>query len=180
VPVPLSAREVTMFYEGISNEVLWAICHDRLDQLPLRMDGWEEYEAVNARFADVVASHYQPGDVIWVHDYQLMRLPALLRERLPGARIGFFLHVPFPNPEIFFTLPTRRWLVDGMLGADVVAFHTRRYRGHFTAALRRLLGVEAEPDGTVAIGERRIRLGVYPVGVDASAFARQAVVRSKN
>ena len=64
-----------------------------------------------------------PGDFVWVHDYHLMRVPALLRQRIPDARIGFFLHIPFPNPEIFFTLPTRRWLVEGMLGADLI--------GHF-------------------------------------------------
>lgn len=177
VPVALTETEVKVFYEEISNAVLWAICHDRIDRLPLRVTGWDVYEQANARFADVVAAHWRPGDTIWVHDYQLLRLPALLRERLPGARIGFFLHIPFPNPEIFFTLSTRRWLVEGMLGADLIGFHTRRYRGHFTAALRRLFGIEMDSSEHVTYGGRRIRLGVFPMGVDATDFANRSTAR---
>jgi trehalose 6-phosphate synthase/phosphatase len=177
VPIALDAREVGLFYEQISNEVLWPICHDRIDRLPLLVDGWEVYESVNARFADAVAERHQPGDVVWVHDYQLLRVPALLRERLPDAQIGFFLHVPFPNPEIFFTLPTRHWLVEGMMGADLIGFHTRRYHGHFRAALRRLFSVEADSAGIVRWRSRRVKLGVFPIGVDAVDFAHRAAAR---
>lgn len=174
VPISLDANEEEVFYERISNAVLWPICHDRIDRLPLHLDGWEVYESVNARFADTVAEHYRPGDMVWVHDYQLLRVPALLRQRIPDARIGFFLHVPFPNPEIFFTLPARRWLVEGMLGADLVAFHTRRYHGHFRAALRRLFSLEADAGGVVDWRSRRVRLGVFPMGVDAADFAQRS------
>jgi trehalose 6-phosphate synthase/phosphatase len=177
VPVDLSAHEIEVFYGEISNAVLWAICHDRIDRLPVRVAGWETYEAANARFADAVAEQWRPGDMIWVHDYQLLRVPALLRERLPEARIGFFLHIPFPNPEVFFTLSTRTWLVEGMLGADLVGFHTRRYRGHFTAALRRLLGIEMDADEHISYGGRRIRLGIFPMGVDAADFASRSASR---
>ena len=177
VPISLDAREVALFYEQISNAVLWPICHDRIDRLPLYVDGWDVYEAVNARFADAVAEHYQPGDVVWVHDYQLLRVPALLRERIPDALIGFFLHVPFPNPEIFFTLPTRHWLVEGMMGADLVGFHTRRYHGHFRAALRRLFSVEADAAGVTRWRSRCVKLGVFPISVDAADFARRAAAR---
>lgn len=176
-PLLLDAEEVRVFYERLGNAVLWPLCHDRLDQLPLQVDGWNVYERVNARFADAVADVYRPGDLVWIHDYHLLRLPLLLRQRLPNARIGFFLHVPFPNPEIFFALPERRWLVEGMLGADVVAFHTRRYRGHFTAALRRLLGEEMDADGTVRHAGRRVTLGICPMGIDAGAIAARAVDR---
>jgi trehalose 6-phosphate synthase/phosphatase len=174
VPIDLSAEEVDVFYGRISNAVLWPLCHDRLDRLPLRVTGWDVYEKANARFADAVAEVWRPGDLVWVHDYQLLRVPRLLRERVPEARIGFFLHIPFPNPEIFFALPTRRWLVEGMLGADIIGFHTRRYRGHFTAALRRLLSIEAAGAGTFTWDGREITLGVYPMGVDASTIAEQA------
>jgi trehalose 6-phosphate synthase/phosphatase len=109
-----------------------------------------------------------------VHDYQLLRVPALLRERIPDARIGFFLHVPFPNPEIFFTLPNRHWLVEGMMGADLVGFHTRRYHGHFRAALRRLFSVEADNTGTVRWRSRRVKLGMFPISIDAADFASRA------
>ena len=174
VSVSLDAREVMLFYEQISNAVLWPICHDRIDRLPLRVDGWDVYETVNARFADAVAEHYRPGDLVWIHDYQLLRVPALVRERIPDARIGFFLHVPFPNPEIFFTLPNRHSLVEGMMGADLVGFHTRRYHGHFRAALRRLFSVEADSAGVARWHSRRVKLGVFPISVDASDFARRA------
>ena len=177
IPICLEAREVSLFYEQISNGVLWPICHDRIDRLPLYVDGWDVYESVNARFADAVAEHYQPGDVVWVHDYQLLRVPALVRERIPDARVGFFLHVPFPNPEIFFTLPTRHWLVEGMMGADLVGFHTRRYHGHFRAALRRLFSVEADNAGIVRWRSRRVKIGVFPISVDAADFARRAAAQ---
>jgi trehalose 6-phosphate synthase/phosphatase len=177
VPVPVSRKEVKVFYDHIANGVLWPICHDRLDSLPLRITGWDVYERVNERFADVVAEHYRQGDLIWVHDYQLMRLPALLRQRFPSARIGFFMHVPFPNPEIFFTLPVRKWLVEGMLGADVIGFHTRRFRGHFTAALRRLFGIEMDADATIRHGGRRVDLGIFPISVDAADIGLRASER---
>jgi trehalose 6-phosphate synthase/phosphatase len=174
VPLELDAREEQIFYERIANGVLWPTFHDRVDRLPLRVEGWDVYDAVNARFADAVAEHYRPGDVVWVHDYQLLRVPALVRERLPEARVGFFLHIPFPNPEIYFALSTRAWLVEGIMGADLVGFHTRRYQGHFRAALRRLFGVEMDAAGYVPWGARRVRLGVFPIGVDAAALAERA------
>lgn len=180
VDVPIPAEEQRIFYDEVSNGVLWPICHDRLDQLPLNVGGWDVYERVNRRFAETVVAQYRDGDTIWVHDYQLMRVPAMLREMLPDARIGFFLHVPFPNPEIFFALPTRRWLVEGLLGADLIGFHTRRWRGHFTAALRRLLGVEMDADSTIRWQSRRVQLGIYPMGIDAAHIASVALSSEVN
>ena len=173
VRVELTPEEVSVYYDRIANSVLWPVCHDRLDQLPLRVEGWDVYESVNARFADAVAAVWQPGDRIWVHDYHLMRAPTLIRERIPSARIGFFLHIPFPTPEIFFALARRRWLVSGMLGADLIGFHTRRHRGHFAAAVHRLLGTNAHGNEFEHLG-RRVRMGVFPMGVDAGDFARRA------
>ena len=174
LPVPLSKQEHAIFYEHISNAVLWPICHDRIDRLPLYVQGWEVYEAVNRKFADAVVSQWHDGDTIWVHDYHLLRAPALIRQQIPDALIGFFLHVPFPNPELFFTLPTRSWLLEGMMGADLVGFHTRRYRGHFTAALRRLFGLEMDVQQQVSWRDRSVRLGVFPMGVDAADIAERA------
>jgi len=176
VEVPLSADEVSVYYEHIANGVLWPIFHDQLERLPNVIEGWDVYESVNARYADMIAACARPGDTIWIHDFQLMRVPALLRERLPGVRIGFFLHIPFPNPEIFFALPRRQWLVEGMLGADLIGFHTRRYRGHFTAALRRLLGIEMYKDA-IAYDGRRIGLGIFPMGIDGESFASRSSER---
>jgi trehalose 6-phosphate synthase/phosphatase len=179
VPIALSPKEITVFYEEISNAVLWPLCHDRIDHLPLHMVGWDVYEEVNERYADAVATMWRPGDAIWVHDYQLFRVPLLLRRKLPDARIGFFLHVPFPNPEIFFTLPVRRWLVEGMLGADLIGFHTRRYRGHFTGALRRLFNIELDAStSNFGYDGRRVTLGAFPMGIDAEDFAERATRRA--
>jgi trehalose 6-phosphate synthase/phosphatase len=172
--VTLDAKDARTFYGTLSNGILWPLFHDRLDRLPLDLGGWDAYERVNERFAETVAELWQPGDLVWIHDYHLMRLPALLRKRIPDARIGFFLHTPFPNPEMFLVLPTRRWLVEGMLGADVIGFHTRRYRGHFTAALRRLLGMEMDADAHVRHDDRVIQLGIFPIGIDAEDFNRRS------
>ena len=174
IGVGIDSADARQFYARLCNGILWPLFHDRLDRLPLDLDGWGAYERVNERFADVVAEQWHPGDAIWIHDYHLMRLPALLRRRIPQARIGFFLHTPFPNPEIFLVLPPRRALVEGMLGADLIGFHTRRYRGHFTAALRRLLGIEMDADAHVRYDDRAVELGVFPIGVDARALSEQA------
>lgn len=173
VEVPLSSDDVSVYYEHIANGVLWPIFHDQLEKLPNVIQGWETYESVNARYADMIAACARPGDTVWIHDFHLMRVPALLRERVPDLRIGFFLHIPFPNPEIFFALPRRQWLVEGMLGADLIGFHTRKYRGHFTAVLRRLFGLEMQNEA-VAYDGRRVALGIFPMGVDSAAFAERA------
>ncbi len=173
-PVHLSADEVTRYYEGFSNSVLWPLLHHFLDRVKLddRSD-WEAYEAVNERFAALAAEHHRPGDVVWIHDYQLMLVPEMLRRRVPDARIGFFLHTPFPAAEVFRTLPSRERILRGLLGADLVGFHTAAYRYHFVQAIAQKLGTEPEIDAVCHDG-RCVRLGVYPIGVDAPGLARLA------
>src|SRR4051812_8034911 len=173
VAVPLSADQVTRYYEGFSNGVLWPLFHYLLDQVPLHVRDWEPYVEVNERFAEVVAQHYQAGDLIWVHDYQLCLLPGLLRQRLPDARIGFFLHIPFPSIEVFRTLPWRTEILEGLMGSDLVGFHTFSYLRHFTTTILRILGVEANVD-RISYDGREVRLGVYPMGIDAAEFAELA------
>jgi len=173
VGVPLTSEQVTRFYEGFSNGVLWPLFHYLLEQIPLQVSDWEGYVEANKVFADVVAAHYQPGDLIWVHDYQLFLLPGLLRERLPSARIGFFLHIPFPSEELFRTLPSRDRILEGMLGADLVGFHTPAYLRHFATSLTDILGHSVEID-RVQLPGREVRLGVFPMGVDAKTFAALA------
>jgi trehalose 6-phosphate synthase/phosphatase len=169
VAVPLTADQVTRYYEGFSNGVLWPLFHYLLDQIPLHVRDWEPYVEVNQRFADIVAEHYQPGDLIWVHDYQLLLLPELLRQRLPEARIGFFLHIPFPSEDLFRTLPQRDRLLRGLLGADLVGFHTPAYLRHFAASLTQILGITVEID-RIQLADREVRLGVFPMGIDAETF----------
>src|SRR5215210_7870962 len=172
VPVPLSGEQVARYYEGYSNGVLWPLFHYLLDQIPLHVRDWDPYVEVNERFAEIVARHYQSGDLIWVHDYQLLLLPELLRQRLPDARIGFFLHIPFPSEELFRTLPERDRLLRGLLGADLVGFHTPTYLRHFAASLTQL-GLTVEID-KVQLSDREVRLGVFPMGIDAAAFIKLA------
>jgi trehalose 6-phosphate synthase/phosphatase len=169
VPVPLSGDQVTRYYEGFSNGVLWPLFHYLIEQIPLQVSDWDAYVEANERFADVVAASYRPGDLIWVHDYQLLLLPGLLRRRIPDARIGFFLHIPFPSEELFRTLPARERILEGLLGADLVGFHTPAYLRHFATSLIDILGLSVEID-RVQLPDREVRLGVFPMGVDAAMF----------
>jgi trehalose 6-phosphate synthase/phosphatase len=173
VPVYLSQEDIERYYDGFSNRVLWPLFHYLIDRVPVDATGWDAYTQVNTSFAEVVAREYRADDTIWVHDYQLMLLPALLRQRLPSARIGFFLHIPFPSSEVFRVLPWRRELLNGLLGADLLGFHTFAYMRHFLASLLHVEGVEAEID-RVHLGDRDVRLGVFPMGVDAARFGELA------
>jgi trehalose 6-phosphate synthase/phosphatase len=173
VPVGLSKAQIRGFYDGFSNGVLWPLFHQLANVDRDASRNWKTYQEVNRIFAEAVIEHYQPGDTIWVHDYQLCLVPGILRERLPDARIGFFLHIPFPSSESFRILPWRAALLRGMLGADLIGFHTQAYRRHFHRALLLVLGLLVEEDGVVCDG-RRVQLGVFPMGIDATRFARDA------
>ncbi len=170
MPVELTAEEVRSYYEDFANGVLWPLFHYLLDRVPLHSKGWESYRRVNAKFADVVVANYRPGDVIWVQDYQLLLLPELLRQRLPDARIGFFLHIPFPASEVFRMLPWREQVLGGMLGADLIGFHTPSYARNFASAVVRLVGHEPMFD-EVTVAGRTVKFQAYPMGIDAQAFA---------
>ena len=172
-PIFLTADHVDRYYHSFANGVLWPLFHYLIDRVPVQATGWEAYRQVNEAFAEAVVREYRPGDRIWVHDYQLMLVPALLRARLPQARIGFFLHIPFPSSEVFRILPWRTEILSGILGADLVGFHTFSYLRHFTGSLLHIEGIEADID-CVRGAERDIRLGAFPMGIDAAAFAALA------
>ena len=167
----LSAAEVQRYYDGFSNGVLWPLLHYQLDRLPLTAEGWETYERVNRRFADAIVDQYRPGDLIWIHDYQLALVPGLVRRRLPDAAIGFFLHVPFPSAEVFRLLPWRRQLLEGMLGSSLIGFHTVSYVLHFlTSAAQRARPVETGRAGSASrvdrSGSGRFRWASMPPGYE--------------
>lgn len=168
-PVSLTADEVERYYEGYCNGVLWPLFHSFPGKLPLEVPDFPLYQAVNERFAEAVVAQFQEGDRIWVHDYQLMLLPKLLRERLPSASIGFFLHIPFPPSDTFRTAPAREELLEGLLGADLVGFHTAAYMRHFASSVLHVLGASTNID-TVNWKGRSCQLGVYPMGIDARAY----------
>ena len=173
VPIHFPAASMQRHHLGFANRVLWPLHHYLIDRVPVDATGWEAYRQANELFAEAVALHYRSGDTIWVHDYQLMLVPAMVRARLPQARIGFFLHIPFPSSEVFRILPWRREILHGLLGADLLGFHTFSYLRHFVTSLLHVEGVETQVD-RVRVDERDVHLGVFPMGIDSARFAALA------
>lgn len=169
VPIALSADDVRLYYTGFSNGVVWPLFHYLLDRGPIEGGDWEAYKRVNKTFADAAVPSARNGDLVWVHDYQLMLVPEMIREQVPDARIGFFLHIPFPAVDVFRLLPWRSEILEGLLGADLVGFHTSSYSRHFATALRHLLDVEISGDHAWFRG-RPVRIGTFPMGVDVERF----------
>lgn len=173
-PVPLRAREISLFYDGYSNAVLWPLFHYLLDKVRLEASKeWRAYVDVNARFADAIAAETRSGDTVWIHDYQLALVPALLRQRVAGVRIGYFQHIPWPSSDVFRILPSRREILTGLLGADLLGFQTDNDRQNFLQAVADVLKVDFETH-TVRWEEREVRVGVYPIGIDVESFERSS------
>ncbi|MBV9105793.1 MAG: bifunctional alpha,alpha-trehalose-phosphate synthase (UDP-forming)/trehalose-phosphatase, partial [Verrucomicrobia bacterium] len=169
VAVFLSQEEATAFYEGFSNSSIWPLLHYLPNYLRYEPTWWEHYQNVNRLFAEKVFETVREGDLVWVHDYQLMLLPAMLRAAAPNLRIGFFLHTPFPAYEIFRCHPRRCELVTGMLGANRIGFHAFGYLRHFCSTVQRLLGIETEFTHIPSEGHSTA-LSVYPIGINAPKF----------
>jgi trehalose 6-phosphate synthase len=179
LPISLTSAQVRGYYHGFSNATLWPLLHDAIERSRFERAWWQSYQAVNAIFADtaVAALDERPDALAWVHDYQLMLVPRLIRERRPDQPIGFFLHVPWPPPDIFARLPWRADILLGLLGADVVSFHTEAYRRNFIRACGRLLaGTGVQIHGaTVTLPDRRVvRTTSAPISIDAAEFSRLA------
>lgn len=169
-PVFLSRSEVKNFYHGFSNKTIWPLFHYFPLNAVFDKQFWIAYKEVNEKFSEVITSFAKPGDYIWIHDYHLFLLPMLLRQSLPEANIGFFLHIPFPSFELFRNIPWRKELLAGLLGADVVGFHTYDYAYHFLSCVQRLL--ETEHSLTqIQRGNRLIHVDVFPMGIDYDRFA---------
>ena len=169
VPVRLPATLSRAFYEGYANDTLWPILHGFPSRVVLDPETWQAYRDANERFARVVLARLEPDDLLWVHDYQLMLLPELVRAARPDAAIGFFLHVPFPPSEVFRMLPQREQLLRGLLGADLIAFQTHGHLQDFRRALLHLLGLESRMD-QVTVGDRMVRLEALPIGIVRSEW----------
>ncbi len=168
-PVFLSQDELDGFYEGYANSTLWPLLHYMVERARFSADWWLAYQRVNQKFANVIAEVADENDQIWIHDYHLFLLPAMLRRRKKGLRIGFLLHTPFCSSEIFRVLPERAEILKGLLGADVIGFHTYSYLRHFRSALLRVLGWESEMEGIWHDG-REVHMGVYPIGHNHAGF----------
>jgi trehalose 6-phosphate synthase/phosphatase len=171
VPVFLSARERIRYYNGFCNGVLWPLFHYFTDRVRFDERAFTSYEAVNARFARAIAHEAPPGARVWVHDFQLMLVPRLLRALRPDLEIAFFLHIPFPSSEIYRSLPVREAILLGLLGADYVGFQTADYARHFRSSCLRILGFDSDPDG-VACDGRRVGIGSHPIGIPVTRFRR--------
>ena len=190
VPVFLPAEEADLYYNGFCNDVLWPLFHHVVKSDPEEVNAaeraqrqWEAYQRVNAYFAQAVMDVAQETDLVWVHDYHLMLLPSLLRSSRPSLRVGWFLHTPWPSSEIFRTLPMRREILTGLLGADQIGFHVYDYARHFLHACNRLLGSEvsfaerrlrwerpvpAEAGGGTAL--HSVKVDAFPIGIDPERF----------
>jgi trehalose 6-phosphate synthase len=176
LPVELSADEVNRYYEGYSNASLWPLYHDAVEPRVFRRSWWKSYHEVNARFAEVCAAEAAPGAVVWIQDYQLQLVPAMLREKRPDLRIGFFLHIPFPPVELFMQLPQRMEILQGLLGADLVGFQRPLAAQNFLSLTRHLLGYR--PRGHyVSVGDRLVRADAFPISIDTAA--NEAVAESE-
>ncbi|MEX0617208.1 MAG: bifunctional alpha,alpha-trehalose-phosphate synthase (UDP-forming)/trehalose-phosphatase [Candidatus Woykebacteria bacterium] len=168
-PVFQSQKEIENYYGGFCNSTIWPLFHYFSKTATYNKSFWQSYKKVNESFRDAVLENAEAKDTIWVHDYHLMLLPALLREKLPNAKIGFFLHIPFPSFELFRLLPQRVEILKGLLGADVIGFHTYEYARHFLNSVHRLLGLDHSL-GQINTGERIVKADAFPLGVDYEKF----------
>ncbi|OZJ03923.1 hypothetical protein BZG36_03612 [Bifiguratus adelaidae] len=169
VPVFMEASLSRGHYEGYCKQVLWPLLHYMMwnDSTggQKEKEEWEAYVKVNERFADVVLNEYRDGDLVFIHDYHLFLLPALLREYVPDIKIGVFLHSPFPSSEIFRCLPRRIPVLEGLLGANMIGFQTHPYARHFISTCTRVLGLESTSTGIDALSHH-VHIGTYPIGID--------------
>ncbi len=176
-PVPLSNAQVQGFYYGFSNRTIWPLFHDLIRTPVIERRWWRSYQEVNRLFAEAAADLEVTGEppLFWIQDYHLMLLPEQLRALHPASPIGFFLHIPFPPPELFARLPWREELLRGLLASDAVGFHTERYRDNFVRSCERIL-TDAELDGpdVVLRDGRRVRTGAHPISIDTDEFAALA------
>ncbi|MEP7115057.1 MAG: trehalose-6-phosphate synthase [Ilumatobacteraceae bacterium] len=164
-PVALSADEVERYYQGFSNAILWPLFHGRLRRVELNRAWWHSYRVVNRRFAAAVCRIAPLGGTVWVHDYHLLLAPALIRAKRPDLRIGLFLHIPFPNAQLFSMLPWRKEVIRGMLGADVLGFQVPDDVSNFVAAAERL--VDARVRGHILFdGVHTVDVDAFPISVD--------------
>lgn len=173
LPVFLTQEEIILYYEGFSNETLWPNFHYFNQNALYRRSYWESYKKVNEKFAEEILKITAPDDKIWVHDYQLMLVPDLVRQKKPDVSIGFFLHIPFPSFEVFRLLPWRRELLDGMLGSDLVGFHTYDDMRHFLSAVSRICFI-SNHHGQIQKNRRTVATDSFPIGIDYNKYAAQA------
>lgn len=170
VPVPLSAAEVADFYEGFSNDTLWPIYHDVIVPATFHRSWWAAYKTVNQRFADAVCAVAAEGATVWIHDYQLQLVPAMVRAQRPDVRIGWFDHIPFPAVELFAQLPWREEIISGLLGADFLGFQRKADADNFVRACRRLARLSTRGEHVQTVDGRVVRASSVPISIDTAGL----------
>ncbi|MFW6276007.1 MAG: bifunctional alpha,alpha-trehalose-phosphate synthase (UDP-forming)/trehalose-phosphatase, partial [bacterium] len=173
-PVFLEEELIELYYGGFSNKTIWPLFHYFTQYTEYEKDTWEAYVKVNEIFADNVLQNIKGGETIWVHDYHLLLLPKMIKDKRPDVTIGFFLHIPFPSYEVFRILPWRNQLINGMLGADLIGFHTFDYARHFMSSIRRLLGYDINFN-QIDLKTRIAKAEAFPMGIDYDKFHNAAV-----
>jgi trehalose 6-phosphate synthase len=173
VPVMLDDELADRHYNGFSNEIMWPLFHYHPGEITFDESAWDAYTEANRLFAKAVAKDVQDNDMVWVHDYHLMLMPAMLREELgntkQNVKIGFFLHTPFPSSEIYRILPVRNEILLGVLHCDLIGFHTYDYARHFLSSCSRILGLATTPNGVEFQG-KVVTVGAFPIGIDPEKF----------
>jgi trehalose 6-phosphate synthase/phosphatase len=171
----LSEREVSEYYWGMSNRGIWPLMHFMTPNCHFNTRHWLTYQKVNQMFAKMAAAEAMPGDLLWIQDFHLALSPAMVRERAPDTPIGLFWHVPFPPEQIFRILPWRVEFLRGMLGSDLIGFHIASYAAHFLNCCENIVGLEVDRTGSYVVdGERRIKVGVFPLGIPVDYFETMA------
>src|SRR5690554_1018944 len=168
-PVFLSADQIENYYEGYSNSTIWPLCHYFFSFIEYRADYWEAYQEVNSLFCAESLQFIEDDDVVWVQDYQLMLLPKLIRDQQPNANIGYFHHIPFPSYELFRVLPEREEVLEGLLGADLIGFHTHDYMRHFISAIYRVLDLNCTLD-EINLDNRIVHVDAFPMGINYDQY----------
>lgn len=164
-PVFLSPAQIRDYYEGYSNSTVWPLCHYFFSYVQYDRSFWEAYRQVNQLFCEIAVPLIRPDDIVWVQDYQLMLLPALLRKHFPSVSIGYFHHIPFPSYELFRVLPEKAEVLKGLLGADLIAFHTHDYMRHFSMAVQRVCNLNF-CFGEVRLVNRVAQVDAFPMGIN--------------
>jgi trehalose 6-phosphate synthase/phosphatase len=170
VSFQLSRQDFDDFYIGFCNEAVWPLFHYFPNRANFNRHQWDAYRRVNLRFFEEVKPRMEPGDTVWIHDYHLMLLPNLIKKAAPDVSIGFFLHIPFPSYEILRLLPWREEILEGLLGSDLIGFHTFDYVRHFISSARRISSYEFSM-GYLKVGQRLVRPDVFPMGIDYEKYS---------
>ena len=173
IPVFMDQKDYENYYEGFSNKTIWPLYHYFTQYAEYKNRYWEAYKKVNEMFAQIVLQVINEDDALWIHDYHLQLLPGMIKQMSPNIPIGYFLHIPFPSYEILRTLPWRDEIVNGLLGADLIGFHTYDYERHFLSSVRRLLGYDINFN-LITLKNRITTVDSFPMGIDYDKFHEMA------